>query len=135
MEAGSHGPRISAEEYERRLIALETALPSMPTKEQDRITRRAALGLAIDHRLGAHFPAERRAALWAVQERVERRRLRLALKTLFTQLFSRNLAGEARGLARGLVREYAKVLNRRELDDFFGADEVRDPALPVDDLR
>jgi hypothetical protein len=75
----THGPRLTDEEYEKRIIELHRDLPPMPTKDQDREVRRLELDLAIDHRLGRDFPRERRDALWAVQQRVEKKRVRLGV--------------------------------------------------------
>lgn len=104
----------------------------MPTKEQDEAVRQAELNLAIDHRLGREFPSERRQALWAIRQRVEKRRLRLGLKYLFRRLFGKNLARDAQGLAGYMVDEYAKVLDEAELESFFGLRKGERPKLPID---
>jgi hypothetical protein len=104
----------------------------MPTKEQDMAVRRLELDLAIDHRLGRDFPQERRAALWAVQQRVEKRRLWLALKYLLRRIFPNKLAQQVQHLAGYMVDEYAKVLNEAELESFFSLKEGQRPVLPID---
>lgn len=131
-EALDHGPRLTDEEYEKRIIELHRGLPPMPTEEQDRQVRRMALDLSIDHRLGRDFPQERRELLWAIQQRVEKRRLWLALKYPFRRLFAKSLARGAQGLAGYLVDEYAGVLTQAELKRFFGLEEGQRPALPID---
>ena len=131
-EALNHGPRLTDEEYEKRIIELHRGLPPMPTEEQDIQVRRMALDLSIDHRLGRDFPQERRELLWAIQQRVEKRRLWLALKYPFRRLFAKSLARGAQGLAGYLVDEYAGVLTQAELKSFFGIEEGRRPALPID---
>lgn len=131
-EALNHGPRLTDEEYEKRIIELHRGLPPMPTEEQDRQVRRMALDLSIDHRLGRDFPQERRELLWAIQQRVEKRRLWLALKYPFRRLFAKSLARGAQGLAGYLVDEYAGVLTQAELKRFFGLEEGQRPALPID---
>jgi hypothetical protein len=131
-EALNHGPRLTDEEYEKRIIELHRGLPPMPTEEQDRQVRRMALDLSIDHRLGRDFPQERRELLWAIQQRVEKRRLWLALKYPFRRLFAKSLARGAQGLAGYLVDEYAGVLTQAELKSFFGLEEGQRPALPID---
>ena len=88
--------------------------------------------MAIDHRLGRDFPHDRREALWAIQQRVERKRCRLIFKYLLRRFFARSLARDAQGLAGYLVDEYAKELSESELESYFGAEEVRRPALPID---
>jgi hypothetical protein len=127
-----HGRRISLEEYQKGVVAIQAELPPMPTREQDRTARRAALDLAIDHRLGVDFPKERRAALFAVQQELERRRLWVVLRHGLARLFRFSREPAARGLAHFAVDEYAKVLSRPELEAFFGREEAASPALPVD---
>jgi hypothetical protein len=127
-----YGPRLSDDEYERRIIDFHRGLRPMPTKEQDMAVRRLELDLAIDHRLGRDFPQERRAALWAVQQRVEKRRLWLALKYLLRRIFPNKLAQQVQHLAGYMVDEYAKVLNEAELESFFSLKEGQRPVLPID---
>ena len=127
-----HGPRLTDEEYERRIIELHRDLPPMPTEEQDRQVRRRALDLAIDHRMGRDFPQKRRELLWAIQQRVEKRRLWLALKYPFRRLFAKSLAQGAQGLAGYLVDEYSEVLTKAELKSFFSLEEGQRPGLPID---
>jgi len=114
------------------MIELHRDLPPMPSEEQDRQVRRMALDLAIDHRLGRDFPPERRELLWAIQQRVEKKRLWLALKHPFRRLFAKDLARGAQGLAGYLVDEYAKVLTKSEVNSFFSLEEGQQPALPID---
>jgi hypothetical protein len=127
-----HGPRLTDEEYEKRIIELHRDLQPMPSEDQDRQVRRMAMDLAIDHRLGRDFPQDRRELLWAIQERVEKRRLWLALTYPFRRFFAKSLARDAQGLAGYLVGEYAEVLTQAELKSFFSLEEGRRPALPID---
>lgn len=128
----NYGPRLTDGEYERRIIELHRGLPPMPTKEQDEEVRRAELNLAIDHRLGRDFPPERREALWAIQQRVEKRRLRLAFKYFLRRFLAKKLARDAQGLAGYMIDEYAKVLNEAELESFFGLQKGERPVLPIE---
>jgi hypothetical protein len=128
----NHGPRLTDEEYEKRIIELHRSLPPVPTEEQDRQVRRMALNLAIDHRLGRDFPQKRRELLWAKQHRVEKRRLWLALKYPFRRFFAKSLARGAQGLAGYLVDEYSEVLTKAELKSFFSLEEGQRPGLPID---
>lgn len=128
----NYGPRLTDDEYERRIVELHRSLPPLPTADQDREARRQTLDLAIDHRLGRDFPRDRRDALWVAKERVEKRRLRFGLKVLFKRLFAKSIAREAQGLAGCMVDEYAKVLSKAELERFFGLKEGQSPALPID---
>ncbi len=128
-----HGPRLSGEEYDRKVVQLHTGASPLPQAEEDRELRRAALDLAIDHRLGQDFPEERREALWKVQQKVERRRLWLAAKYLLGRLFGRRRppVEGADQLAGWMVEHFAEVLDRRELESFFGP-EAEEPTLPYD---
>ena len=128
----NYGPRLSDEEYERKIVELHCGLPPMPTKEQDREVRRQELELAIDHRLGRDFPSDRREALWAAKERVEKKRLWLGVKFLFRKLMPKSLAESADALAGYMADEYAKVLSKEELNSFFGLRESERPKLPID---
>jgi len=133
MQAGfNHGPRLTDEEYEKKIIELHRDLPPLPTKEQDLNVMRLELDLAIDHRLGHDFPRERREALWNIRQRVEKRRLRLAFKYLLRRFFAKSLAKDAQGLAGYMVEEYGKVLTKAELASFFGLQEGQPPTLPID---
>lgn len=132
QEELNYGPRLTVEEYERKIIELHSGLPPMPTKDQDRQVRQMELNLAIDHRLGRDFPPERREDLWKIQQRVEKKRLWLALKYPLRRLFAKSLARDAQGLAGFLVEEYAKVLTQSELKSFFDLQEGQRPALPID---
>jgi hypothetical protein len=127
-----YGPRLSDEEYEKQIVGLYRSLPPMPSSEQDRETRRQELNLAVDHRLGRAFPEERRAALWAVQQRIEKKRLRLGMKYLLRRFVSGLLARDAQSLAGYAADEYAKVLSPEELKRFLDLKEGERPTLPLD---
>lgn len=114
-----HGPRLSTAEYERRIVALHAGRSPMPTPDEDRALRRAELDLAIDHRLGTQFPRERREALWAVRQRVERQRLRLGLAHAARQLLPGALARGAARVVGAMERAYAEVLSPEELKRFL----------------
>ena len=127
-----YGQRTSDDEYERRILDLYRSLPPLPSPDQDRDVRRQELDLAIDHRLGRNFPAERRAALWAVQQRVEKKRLRLGMKYLLRRLKARLFTHDAQSLAGYVSEEYGKVLSPEELNRFLDLKNDEPPALPVD---
>jgi hypothetical protein len=128
----NYGARLTDEEYDLAIVALHSGLPAIPSLETRREVRRRELDLAIDHRLGREFPRSRRDALWAVQQSVEKRRLWLAFKYLLRRTLSRKLVKDAHALASYLVEAYATVLTQEELEQFFGEEEARHPALPVD---
>jgi hypothetical protein len=127
-----YGPRLSDEEYERQILSLYRSLPPLPSPDQDTTVRQQELDLAIDHRLGRGFPTERRSALWTVQERIEKKRLRLGIKYLLRRLVARVLVRDAQSLAGYAAEEYAKVLSPEELRRFLDLKEGEQPGLPVD---
>lgn len=114
-----HGPRLSDEEYDRRVVELYRGLSPDPTRKQDTYIRRQELELAIDHRLGKDFPRHRRDALWAIQQRVERRRGWLIARHFLRWLLPGGVRRGANRLAGYLAKEYARELNRAELQSFF----------------
>jgi hypothetical protein len=127
-----YGPRLTSEEYERKILSLYRNLPPLPSPDQDREVRRQELELAIDHRLGRDFPKERRSALWEVQQRIETNRLRLGIKYLLRRLVLRVFVRDAQSLAGYAAEEYAKVLSPEELKCFLDLKEGEKPTLPVD---
>jgi hypothetical protein len=120
--AAEHGPKLSAEEYERRIVALHADGPAMPDREEELRLRRAEFDLTIDHRLGEAFPVERRERLWAAQQGVDRRRA----WHLFKGLFARS-GDPSEPITRALIDAYANELDTTELRDYFelSADDVR----------
>lgn len=127
-----HGARLSEREYEMRIVELHAGLPPAPGQEAQQDISRRELDLAIDYRLGQDFPSERREALWNIQQRVEKKRLRLMLHWLLHFISYRWLYGRANKLAGYLVDEYAKVLTKDELQAFFGLGENEQPTLPIE---
>jgi hypothetical protein len=86
----------------------------------------------LNHRLGRGFPEGRRSALWAVQQRIEKKRLRLGMKYLLRGLIARFFARDARSLAGYAAEEYAKVLSPGELKLFLDLKKGEPAALPID---
>lgn len=129
-----HGPRLSDREYEKRIVSLHDKLPPLPSKQTEEYVRRSELDLAIDHRLGANFPKDRREALWDIQQHIEKKRPRLVLYWLLHFISYRWLYKRANKLAGYLVEEYSKVLTKDELHAFFHLGENEKPSLPIDKL-
>ena len=127
-----YGTRLTDDEYERRMVELYRGMSPMPTAEEERVLRRRALDLAIDHRLGRDFPQTRREALWAASERVESKRIRLGLKYMLGMLLWPVRRSHAEALTKALTAEYSKVLSQPELRQFLGLKKGQRPALPVD---
>jgi hypothetical protein len=135
MNAVDHGPKLSGEEYDRRIVELYEDLPATPSRKQMMDVKRNELEIMIDHRLGTLFPRERREKLWAAQRKIDRRRLRLFAAYLFRHLFKKNFLKEKNWIAQCVVDEYAKVLNQSELEMFFGKREVKNPSLPINEQQ
>lgn len=114
-----YGPRISDEEYDRRVVALHTSAAEKGESRERRL-RFAELNIMIDHRLGQDFPADRRRMLWEANEQAERRRRRLPFRFVIGLLRTRSVEAATEHLADDLVEAYAKVLTPRELQAFFG---------------
>jgi len=129
-----YGPRLSDKEYERRIVELYSGLPRSPGRKVEEEVGRRELDLTIDHRLGQDFPKERRDALWDIQRRVEKKRLRLVLYWFTNFISYRWLHRRANKIAGYLVDEYAKVLTKDELKAFFELREDERPMLPIDRL-
>jgi hypothetical protein len=125
-----HGPRLSQKEYERRIVELYSGLPPRPGKELQTQIRHRELDLTIDHRLGQNFPAARREALWKIQQRIEKKRLRLGLYWLTHFITYKWLYRRANQVAQFVIDEYAKVLTKVELQAYFGQEESEHPVLP-----
>jgi hypothetical protein len=121
-ERPDHGPRLSGAEYDRRVVALQEGLPAAPSRSERARVRRAEFDLMIDYRLGTRFPGDRREALWAVQQRIERGRVMIGLRRILSGLLPRASERGATRLVRRLEREYAAVLTPEEHRCFF-ADE------------
>jgi len=135
-EQFDYGPRLSDEEYDRRIVKLQSHLPPMPSSEQERAVRHQELELAINHRLGINFPKERREALWVIKENVERNRFLLNFKYFVHRLFDRSatpkdLPDDAHGIAGFMVDSYSEVLDEIELCSFFGLEKGEHPSLPL----
>lgn len=127
-----YGSRLTVTEYERRLVELHRGLSPEPTAAVDAELQRRVLNLSIDHRLGIAFPRERRAALWAVHHRLEKRRLWLALRYYLRKVLPRGDAPGDQHFAREVFDEYATVLSARELEAFLGVADRASAALPIE---
>lgn len=127
-----YGSRLSEEEYRSRILTLYRNLPPLPSPDQDRDVRWQELNLAVDHRLGRSFPEQRRKALWAVQQRIEKKRLRLGMKYLLRRFVSKLFLRDAQSLAGYAAEEYSKVLSSEELRCFLDLKQGEPPSLPVD---
>lgn len=128
-----YGARLSANEFQKQIVALHSGLPTDSKQQTQEEVSRRELDLTIDHRLGKDFPKERRDALWEIQREVERRRLRLILRWLLYSFSHKPLYNQANRLAGYLVDEYAKVLSPTELQAYFDLREGERPVLPMEE--
>jgi hypothetical protein len=109
-QSADFGPKLTRDDYERRIVALHEGAPPMPDAERERRTRRGELDLLIDYRLGQRFPDSRREALWQAQQRLDKRRVWHLLAGLVAHPTDPSAA-----VARAQVRGFAKVLDPAEL--------------------
>jgi hypothetical protein len=70
--------------------------------------------------------------LWAAQQRIEKKRLRLGMKYLLRRFLVRLFARDAQSLAGYAAEEYARILSPAELKRFLDFKESEPPALPID---
>lgn len=126
-----YGRKLNGTEYDQRMVALHTNLPSNLSSEMERQVRRQELDITIDYRLGCNFPKEKREKLWEIQERIEKKRLRLIAKYLLSFVWKKLFIKGTQDLARELVAEYATVLSAEEMEQYFGKTEMENPTLPI----
>jgi hypothetical protein len=115
-----HGRRLTQREYEQAIVALYTSQPSALEPDAVARVRRRELDLTIDHRLGTEFPSDRRDALWQIQQRIERKRLRLLASWLASLAVPRLIDKRANQVAQFVLDEYAQVLTPEEMRAYFG---------------
>lgn len=127
-----YGPRLSEADYEKQVSGLYLGLPPVLSHDQERALHRRQFELAIDYRLGCGYPQQRRDALWEIQQRVDKKRLWLAPVYLIKSILPGTFERKAHGLAGFMVKEYAKVLNQEELNQFFDLKAGDTPELPFD---
>jgi hypothetical protein len=127
-----YGPLLSGPEFDKRVTELYLALPDNPSAADAQEVRRAEFDLMIDRRLGLHFPAARREALWEVNIKMSRHPLRLFLAWQVGRILPRLLAVATRRVASKVIDEYRTVLAPEELKFFFGESEIASPGLPLD---
>lgn len=114
MNRVDHGPTISGEEYDERVVKLHTDRPRFSVDDEIAL-QRAELSIMIDHRLGICFPYDRRDDLWDAQQSIQKRKGRLFLLILLRMVgFDR--------LSKIVWEEFSKVLDSDEMLDFFGED-------------
>jgi len=111
----NYGPTISSEEFENKVTALHLSTPPISTPHQDQRVRHGELNALIDHKLGTGFPVEKRKALWAIQRKLDRKRLLHVLSGLLTSPLK-----PSRALTKPQLKGYATVLNPSEMHAFFG---------------
>lgn len=117
-----HGRKLTAEEYERRTVALYEAGPPMPSRQEDLLLRRAELDLLVDYRLGTGFPLDRRSQLWEVQQALDKHRAWHLVRGFITKPGDPSVS-----IAAAQVKAFSKILDPIELRTFFDLrpDEIR----------
>ena len=110
-----HGPRLSRDEYERRIVDLYGQAPAAPDRNQQADLSRRELDLMIDYRLGLNFPSDRRDALQRLRRKTETSLGRSALFLMCRVLLRMRM----KRLSRILLRDYRKVLSEPEFRAFF----------------
>lgn len=114
--------KLTRQEYERAIVSLfEKAEGIGRDEEEKRKLRQQELNITIDYRLGINFPKVRRGALWEVQEKIEKSRVKILVKKILIPLIS-NYVPQKGGeqLVAQLLQEYSKVLSVQEMNDFLG---------------
>lgn len=114
-----HGPKISAEEHSRRVVALITGQPENPTPEQERAHQRAEFRVMVDYRLGTLFPDDRFDRLCEARERVMAR-IAMMDATKTGRAMFRWPGLLERFLIRTTVKQLSTVLDEQELKDLIG---------------
>lgn len=110
-----YGRKLTQSEYQSAICALYLDNPgSDPT-----VLRRKELELTIDHKLGLEFPAERRDRLWDIQQRIEKRRIRLLASSLLVRLWSGLLPRRFTKLLDFVYAEHRKELSDQEFMMYF----------------
>lgn len=109
-----YGVRLSQAEYERRLVALYSGGPPLPSEAQTRKRDQIELHLLVDYHLGMEFPKSRREQLWQAKQKLDARRGWHLFLGLLTRPWD---AGSV--MMRAQVREFSQVLNAAELLAFL----------------
>jgi len=135
-----YGPRLSAEEYRRRLAEIHDrvraeATPSTPPAELARRVRALELDLAVDRRLGVDFPGERRKALLRSREGVEQRRAEFARRLTGGELTPAEFATHMQAMVDDVVEELSSVLTAEEVRSFLGVPDLGAVTLALDPDR
>ncbi len=117
---GRYGARLSLDEYERRLVALQSNAPPSPSRAERARLGRAELDLFIDYRLGTAFPGDRRQALWAAQREVRRQWPFVLVGHLLRRLLPNRQSVVRLGPPGFMRRLYARILDEEDLDQFLG---------------
>lgn len=113
-----YGPLIGDEEHYRQVVALHKAAAKDTSRQGQAQLRRDELNLTIDHKLGVHFPSERREAVWAVQERLQRWRLPMLMLGVGRKMLS--FMGFKEDISAPFFR-----MGKREMEKVLSPDEAR----------
>ena len=131
-----YGPRLSSEEYQQavaelyRRAAEAQAAPDRGDIEQ--VVKEGEFNLAIDHKLGRNFPAEKREALLQAKRRAEKQRLRLVGRFIRKSLRDREFASGMQVWLEQLAEAFSQVLSPEELDAFMERAPGEKPVFPIE---
>lgn len=116
-----YGDKISLDEYQKCIVKLYEFMPPMPTKKQEEMLQREALMYMIYLQLGKDFPPLRCQQLWEAQQKVQRKMWWSFIKyfILGYVLKGKFGYGDGAGLVKILNKEYSKVLDKQDMEDFF----------------
>ncbi|WP_111656030.1 hypothetical protein [Isoalcanivorax indicus] len=114
----NHGRRLSKGEFERLIVALNSALPENPEPLDLRALARREFEAMINYRLGEDFPLERRQILWDIQQRYQRGMINSMALLLSKKLLETRL----NWLADVLIGSHKACLTQEEFEALFSDD-------------
>lgn len=139
-EISRYGPRLSPEEYDRRVTrihdrAVKEAEASVSPADIDQRVRALELDLAIDRWIGVDFPPEQRREVIRARTRVEERRSRLTVRLLQNEISTEEFAAGMQGIVDQLVDELSSIVPPEELKSLLRIPALDAAALPLDRAR
>jgi len=114
MPSNDYGPKISSEEYMRRLVAIHTGEGTANIKPAQEGVALEEMNAAIDCQLGVGFPQDRRDQMWAVRRKQDRYHLWRVFKGWVSRPWD-----PLGGMFKGQIKAYSGVLTDEDLKAFF----------------
>jgi hypothetical protein len=132
----TYGPRLSSDEYEQAVVELyrRAAEGRVGAGQGDvaQALKDGEFNLAIDHKLGKNFPAEKRQALLEAKRRAEKQRLRLVGRFIRKCVRERKFASGMQVWLEHLAEAFSKVLSAEELNAFISERPGEKPIFPIE---